>query len=304
MKYSVRIPAFNRAYCIIDAIDSAVEAATNCGIVDEVEIIIVDDGSTDGTEKVIFGYIDTHPDVTIKYFRNKINMGVAVARNKACQKASGEWIVDLDSDDKLTLDAFKIYERYMNKYPDVVVFAFGGRDSDGNITVHVKDGDYINKDWKEYFEKDKFYDGEFQHLLKKSVDEEFPFEEGLNGGEGVKWYLINKKYYDKTVHTETVTRYYNTTNTDSLMRSKKNSKWLDNAVKICKYRLSVMEEDLRLYSPKGKDGLAMSYAILGGYYMRLGNKKAGLKYTKKAWKTDPAEPRAYRNILLCLGLIK
>lgn len=116
--------------------------------------------------------------------------------------------------------------------------------------------------------------------------------------------MINKKYYDKTVYTETPTRYYNTLNTDSLLRSEKTDKWFDNAIKISEYRLSVMEDDLKKYSLRGKDGLAMSYAILGGYYIKKGDKKRGLLFTRKAWKADVTELRVYRNILMLIGIIK
>lgn len=202
------------------------------------------------------------------------------------------------------MNAFETYETYMEKYPEMVVFAFGGVDSEGKTTVCVRGGDHISREWTEYFDKGKNYDGEFQHVLKRKVDLEFPFKEGFNGGEGIKRYLINKKYYDKTVHTEAQTRFYNTSNGDSLMRSEKSIKWLDNAIGIAEYRLSIMEADLRKYSPKGKDGLAMSYAILGGYYIRKKQNKIGLSYTGKAWRVNPAEPRVYRNILMLFGIAK
>lgn len=300
IKYSVRIPTYNRENLILGAVRSVIEAANKSGILDIVEIIIVDDGSTDNTFAVVSDFINVHSEVQICYYRFTNNSGVAVARNEACKRAKGIWLVDLDSDDKLLPEAFEIYENYINMYPDAEIFAYGSVNSNGKNMVHVKNKVYISNKWTDYFYKNKYYDGEFQHVLKKSIDEEFPFIEGVNGGEGIKWYLINKKYYNKTVYTETVTRYYNTLNTDSLMRSEKTEGWLDNAIKIGEYRLSVMEDDLKKYSPRGKDGLAMSYAILGGYYIKKGDIKQGLIFTRRAWNINIAELRVYRNILMIL----
>lgn len=59
------------------------------------ELIIVDDCSTDNTDKVVARYTDKR----IKYLKNEHNSGAAVSRNKALREARGRWIAFLDSDD-------------------------------------------------------------------------------------------------------------------------------------------------------------------------------------------------------------
>jgi glycosyltransferase involved in cell wall biosynthesis len=85
---SVIIPTFNRAHCLSDAIDSIV----NQGI-GSVEIIVVDDGSTDGTSEMLK---NSGPNVRYLYQENQ---GPGTARNYGLREAKGTYIAFLDSDD-------------------------------------------------------------------------------------------------------------------------------------------------------------------------------------------------------------
>lgn len=60
------------------------------------ELIIVDDCSTDNTDEIVSNYLT---DDRIHYFKNDINSGAAVSRNRALKEAKGKWIAFLDSDD-------------------------------------------------------------------------------------------------------------------------------------------------------------------------------------------------------------
>jgi glycosyltransferase involved in cell wall biosynthesis len=88
-KVSVVIPTYNRAAKVRDTIESVLGQT-----VTDLEVIVVDDGSTDDTGKVlgeIFGD-------RIRYYP-QANQGVSVARNKGIAEARGQWIAFLDSDD-------------------------------------------------------------------------------------------------------------------------------------------------------------------------------------------------------------
>lgn len=85
---SVVIPTYNRAYIIDKAINSALSQQYR-----PVEIIVIDDGSTDDTALVVGQY---GPEV--RYFR-KENAGVSAARNHGLREARGEFVALLDSDD-------------------------------------------------------------------------------------------------------------------------------------------------------------------------------------------------------------
>lgn len=87
---SVIIPTYNRAYCIENAVKSVLAQDY-----ENMEILILDDGSTDETEAVI-GKME---DKRIFYQKNSCNCGAAVTRNIGIQMAKGEYIAFQDSDD-------------------------------------------------------------------------------------------------------------------------------------------------------------------------------------------------------------
>ncbi|MEH1847515.1 MAG: glycosyltransferase family 2 protein [Nostoc sp.] len=89
-KVSVIIPAYNTEVYIARAIESALEQTLT-----DIEIIIVDDGSSDQTVEVAKSFTDQR----LKVIVNQQNLGVSVARNRALRAAQGEWVAVLDSDD-------------------------------------------------------------------------------------------------------------------------------------------------------------------------------------------------------------
>ena len=89
MKISVIIPTYNRVTLLPRAIDSVLRQN-----ISELEILVVDDGSSDDTEQCI---VNNYPD--IRYIKQD-NLGVSAARNNAIKQAKGEWIALLDSDDE------------------------------------------------------------------------------------------------------------------------------------------------------------------------------------------------------------
>jgi GT2 family glycosyltransferase len=88
---STILPTYNRAYCVPRAIDSALAQTHR-----EIEVIVLDDGSTDGTEEMIANRYGQ--DTRVRYIRQE-NAGVGAARNAALRCARGEYIALLDSDD-------------------------------------------------------------------------------------------------------------------------------------------------------------------------------------------------------------
>ena len=72
----------------------------------------------------------------------------------------------------------------------------------------------------------------------------------------------------------------------------------ERQLKGMELRLAIMGEDLKKYQIYGKDGLAMSYTVIGRQYIILRRWKEGIKYTFMAWIRNPLELRVYRNVLL------
>ena len=88
VKISVTIPTFNRVHLLRQAIDSVLDQSYQ-----NFEIIVIDDGSTDGTRALVAQYGDK-----VRYFEQP-NGGLGVARNAGLDRATGDCIAFLDSDD-------------------------------------------------------------------------------------------------------------------------------------------------------------------------------------------------------------
>ena len=91
---SIVVPIYNVKGCLNVGLDSIIKQWN-----DKVEIIAVDDGSTDGSGKVLDEYAAGLPsEITLKVI-HKINQGVCVARNTGLENARGEWVTYMDPDD-------------------------------------------------------------------------------------------------------------------------------------------------------------------------------------------------------------
>lgn len=87
---SVILPTFNRESTIYDAIMSVLNQTYT-----DLELIIVDDGSTDRTYEIVKDITD----LRVKYFKNEKNIGACASRNKGVHLSSGKYIAFQDSDD-------------------------------------------------------------------------------------------------------------------------------------------------------------------------------------------------------------
>lgn len=88
---SVIIPTFNRVRFVVEAIASVLAQTMS-----DVEVLVIDDGSTDGTRESISTRFADEPRVSYRY---QTNAGVTVARNAGLDVATGEYVAFLDSDD-------------------------------------------------------------------------------------------------------------------------------------------------------------------------------------------------------------
>jgi glycosyltransferase involved in cell wall biosynthesis len=94
-KISVILPTFNRAHTLERALDSVVAQTLAAQ-----EIIVVDDGSHDGTKEKIEDWRKRSPFAGNFVYLKTGNRGVSSARNSGAQSAQGDWLAFLDSDDE------------------------------------------------------------------------------------------------------------------------------------------------------------------------------------------------------------
>lgn len=91
---SVIVPLYNAAPFVGEALESIVASTYR-----PLEVVVVDDGSTDDSLSVAKAFVDSHPEVRVL---SQANAGVSAARNRAIREAKGEWILPVDADDKIS----------------------------------------------------------------------------------------------------------------------------------------------------------------------------------------------------------
>ena len=117
---STIIPVFNRPDMVVEAINSVLAQTYR-----PIEIIVVDDGSTDNTLAVLQSLAETNAQV--KVF-SQANSGPGAARELGRQKAQGEYVQYLDSDDLLLSEKFSLQVRALNEKADCCI-AYGKTES-------------------------------------------------------------------------------------------------------------------------------------------------------------------------------
>lgn len=116
MKISVLTPTYNRAHLLDKLYASLLINSNNC-MGCQIEWLIMDDGSTDNTKRVVEEYAK-EAILDIKYFYQE-NQGKMAAINNLIKKATGDLIVECDSDDFFTKDAFKIIVQSVKECKDM-----------------------------------------------------------------------------------------------------------------------------------------------------------------------------------------
>lgn len=130
---SVIIPTHNRRELLLRAIDSVLKQTH-----EELEIIVIDDASTDGTQSAV---LDLHEE-RIQYVRLPEQSGACAARNKGVDMARGEYIAFHDSDDVFHPDKLEKQLQYLTDTDaDVVVCAMRRFGADGSEEIFPADAE-------------------------------------------------------------------------------------------------------------------------------------------------------------------
>lgn len=123
------VPCFNVADCIRRCVDSMLYSS----VLDDVEILLVNDGSTDSTLHILHDYEERYPD-TVRVI-DKANGGWGTAINLGIREAQGKYIKEVDADDWITSENLKEYIAFLKN----------------------NDIDYIATDYTEYFKAEDKY---------------------------------------------------------------------------------------------------------------------------------------------------
>jgi glycosyltransferase involved in cell wall biosynthesis len=165
MTVSAIIPTYNRHGYIRRAIDSILAQTLPVD-----EIIVVDDGSTDGTAEAVTEWFGDR----VRLIRQK-NTGVSGARHRGIQEARGEWIAFLDSDDEWSPERNQLLAQAAKRLPSDVAWLFG----DLRVVTDAGPGQTL-------YEKHGLRVTQSSEIFADSLTVQFPFQFGMLQGSWIR----------------------------------------------------------------------------------------------------------------------
>lgn len=112
---SVIVPVYNTSEYLEKCLESIVDAK-----IDDMEVIVINDGSTDDSEKIILSFVNQYPDL-INYVK-QTNKGLGAVRNKGLALSKGKYISSVDSDDTIEPTTYKESLPFLLDNVDIVIF--------------------------------------------------------------------------------------------------------------------------------------------------------------------------------------
>lgn len=245
---SVIIPTYNAEKYIGDCIESVLSQG-----IDNIEIIVVNDGSIDKTETIVKELREKNKNIRLI---NQENSGVSVARNNGIKNATGKWITFLDADDAIQKKSLKkIID--MNLDADIILGNYSSvllEEKHNDLNQEELEANLLKRTILNYPKYYQRYSKGFKldgfnnwacwgKLYKREwiLNNQILFERGITHGEDL---LFSYKAYscaDRIIGTDVIMYYYRTNN-ESVSRSY-NSKRIDNTKKLFE---KLIELDSRL----------------------------------------------------------
>lgn len=151
-KVSIIIPIYNPGEYFIKCLDSVINQTLS-----EIEVICIDDGSTDDSKNILDEY--SKKDNRFKIFYQE-NQGAGSTRNNGVDKATGEYILFLDADDWIECDTCeKLYNQAKNLDVDLVLFDTIWYYENNNELIKYFEDNEFNHDYNSYvFTKSEIYE--------------------------------------------------------------------------------------------------------------------------------------------------
>ncbi len=183
---SVVIPLYNKEKSITKSLKSVLSQSY-----DDFEVVIVDDGSTDGSVAIV----DAINDSRIRLIRQE-NRGPSKARNIGVKNAMGEWILFIDADDEMLPGTIEYFSQKINVVKDVNMFL-------GEAVIYNGSTEYLAKQYQEGYVSNPFkahvYGRLFQcsgtTVYRKSIVEKYPFDERVRRYEDLqRIFKLYRKY--------------------------------------------------------------------------------------------------------------
>lgn len=237
VEYSFIVPVYNTGKYLKKCLDSLV-----CQTFKDFEIIIVNDGSTDNSEMIISGYKKKYSNIKVI---NQNNQGLSMARNNGVKKATGKYLIFVDSDDYVEKDLLKEIDKEIGDV-DVLRYQVVTEDEKGkNIKeYHEKAFDeMIGYDAFEYISSYHFVEPAWCYVYRTKyyVDNKFSFKKDVYHEDfGLIPYVILKARKVKSID---YAGYHYITRTGSIMNNSDYKKTVKKA-----FDMLEQYKSLRLFS--------------------------------------------------------
>jgi glycosyltransferase involved in cell wall biosynthesis len=178
--FSIIIPVYNRE----DSIKRCIQSVKKQDFI-SYELLIINDGSTDRTSEIIAGENSKNKFIVIN---NESNKGVNFSRNRGIEKAKGNFIIFLDSDDSLSEKALLKIQKIISEKPYYDHYLFNVSDRANDKTLPNSDHEYNYKDWLS-----GSVTGDFAHVIKPECFKDLMFIEEFRIYESLNWLRILKR---------------------------------------------------------------------------------------------------------------
>lgn len=243
MLFSIIIPVYNGEKVIRRCIDSLLAAWQQVEN-KEVEIIIVDDGSQDGTPTILAEYSTQYALIRVLHQENK---GTSTARNAGMAEATGEWIGFVDADDYVEASYFTtIISALRDGNPEIFLFGFYNDYGTHRQAVTFNSGVYNASQMHEMFKacyqhRDKFWFA-VNKIFKRSLLADVTFCTDIFMGEDTLFNLeVFGRVKEGTLKVSDAILYNYVKHPDSVTQSSYIKGFLPNLERQFEYRLLQIE---------------------------------------------------------------
>lgn len=215
-KISVIIPVFNVAPYLSKCLDSVLEQTCP-----DFEVIIVNDGSTDSSGQICEEYQARDSRVQVYHIENK---GVSHARNYALEKATGKYLLFIDSDDYIHPDTLSILHSFVEEFPgiDCLIYPAQTENSDTQALSLLTEALPIKKPLSlvDYPQLMFLRPAMWNKLYRRQiiVDHQITFLQELAIGEDLTFYLTFIQYCQSCMYVGGHPLYHYIQRNDSVMR--------------------------------------------------------------------------------------
>lgn len=257
-KVSVIVPIFNVEDYVIKSVNSVISQTEK-----DIEIILVDDGSTDNSGKICDDFAEK--DKRVKIIHKK-NGGLSSARNAGVNIATGDFVLFLDGDDYLRNDAVEILLRTAQKYPsDFIQFNWQEIEKDAvpvsdNTDIEIYQAHKSNELFKNLYKIGGVAASACTKFFKREFIKDKPYKSIRHEDE---MWCSDAFKKDLTVTYINDKLYYYVVRSGSIIHGKFNKSRLE-LFDVIEYRLKTLEE-LNLIQFYEYEYKKLFFAILGLY---------------------------------------